>query len=187
MTQGIILAAGYSSRAKINKLLLQTNDKSLISQAIEGMLPHVEAVFVVTGHYHDEIYSAIQHYNKVKVIKNEQFEKGMFSSILVGVRNVSDDFLILPGDCPFVSVETYKKILSGSKDIRVPSFNNIKGHPIFIKYKFKNILLKEPTSSNLKDFRNRYDYEIIKTDDKNVLIDIDTLNDFQNLINRKEK
>ena len=188
MTQGIILAAGFSSRAKINKLLLQTNDKSLISHAIEGMFPHVEKIFVVTGYYHDEIFNAIKHYKNVIIVKNDEFERGMFSSILVVIKNVSDDFFILPGDCPFVNYETYEKLLKGNKDIRVPAYLNRKGHPIFLKFRYKDLLLKEPVTSNLKDFRNRHDYEIINTEDKNVLIDIDTMNDFQNLqIDRKEK
>lgn len=186
MTQGIILAAGYSTRAKINKLLFQTNDKPLISHAIEGMSPHVDKIFVVTGFYHEDISLVIKHYPNVEIIHNINFDKGMFSSILAGVKCISEDFFILPGDCPFVSFETYEKLLKGSKDICVPSYLNRKGHPIFIKIKLKEALLNEPVSSNLKDFRNRYDYEIIKTDDKHVLVDLDTIDDFENLKNNRK-
>jgi len=42
-------------------------------------------------------------------------------------------------------------------------------------------LKKEPVDYNLKAFRNRFNYEIIDVDDKNILNDIDTINDYQDL------
>ena len=63
MADGIILAAGYSSRAKTNKMLLIFKNKSLISHAIDGMMPFVSHVFVITGHYHQEIEEALNEYD----------------------------------------------------------------------------------------------------------------------------
>jgi molybdenum cofactor cytidylyltransferase len=181
MTQGIILAAGYSSRAKTNKMLLTYNDKFLLSYAIEGMLPFVDHVFVVTGHYHDEVINIINQYAKVSAVFNPIYDQGMFTSVQAGVMMTNGDFFILPGDCPFVSAETYQKLLNGHKDVRVPVYENKQGHPLFIMSSLKEKLLEEPPTSNLKVFRNRFDYEIIKTDDPKILIDIDTQHDYQAL------
>lgn len=181
MTQGIILAAGYSSRVASNKMLLKHEGKFLLAHAIEGMLPIVDSIFVVTGHFHQEITEALQKYSNVTIVYNPNYPQGMFSSVQAGVRCATGDFFILPGDCPFVSLSTYKKLLAGTKDIRVPSYKEQTGHPLFIKHSLKEELLSEPSTSNLKVFRNRHDYEIIKTDDSQVLMDIDTPSDYQAL------
>lgn len=181
MAQGIILAAGYSSRAQTNKMLLIYKGKFLISHAIEGMLPFVSHIFVVTGHYHLEIQDALKNIPHVTIVQNERYGEGMFSSVLSGVSQTSDDFFILPGDCPFVSSSTYEKLLLTSKTLGVPTYLGNTGHPLFLKAVMKSALLEEPRSSNLKMFRNRQDYELVKTNDPNILTDIDTPADYQSL------
>ncbi|MBU1093720.1 MAG: nucleotidyltransferase family protein [Firmicutes bacterium] len=189
MAEGIILAAGYSSRAKTNKMLLTFKNKSLICHAIDGMMPYVSHIFVITGHYHQEIEEAMKGLNDVTCIENKDYHQGMFSSIQKGVFSVSDDFFVLPGDCPFVHSSTYEYLLQGEKEMRVPSYLGRNGHPLFIQKHLIKPILEEPVSSNLKVFRNRHDLEIIETNDPNVLTDIDTIEDYMKLdkVTRKEE
>ena len=184
MADGIILAAGYSSRAKTNKMLLLFKNKALIYHSINGMMPFVSHIFVVTGHYHQEIKDALKGLKNVTCIKNKNYEQGMFSSIQTGAKIVTSDFFVLPGDCPFVNPSTYKKLLDATKEIRVPSYLGRKGHPLFIQKHLINELIDEPATSNLRDFRNQHDLEIIETNDPNVLKDIDTIEDYVKLENR---
>ncbi|MBN2300409.1 MAG: nucleotidyltransferase family protein [Acholeplasmataceae bacterium] len=181
MAEGIILTAGYSSRAETNKMLLIQNNKSLICHAIDGMKPFTRHIYVITGYYHEDIEQALKNIQGVTCIYNKNYDQGMFGSIQTGVNVVSDDFFVLPGDCPFVSAKTYESLLMGNKEMRVPSFSGRKGHPLFIQKHLINPLLAEPIDSNLKYFRNQHDLEVIDTDDPNVIIDIDTMADFMNL------
>lgn len=178
MADGIILAAGYSSRVKTNKMLLLFKNKPLLYHTIDGMTPFVCHVFVVTGHYHFEIKEALKGMKNVTCIENKNYNQGMFSSIQIGAQEVSDDFFIIPGDCPFVDVSTYKKILNGNKEMRVPSYHGRKGHPLFMQKHLIQKLIDEPNTSNLRIFRDRYDLEIIETNDPNILKDIDTVEDY---------
>lgn len=187
MAQGIILAGGYSSRAHRNKMTLKFDGVFVIEKAIDSMMPFVEKVFVITGFYHDEIGNLLKNKERVNVIKNEHYDKGMFSSVQVGASHVDDDCFILPGDCPLVSPETYKNLLNGKGNIRVPSYYGKIGHPIFISKKTMAELRAFSPSSNLKIFRDAHDYEIINTSDKYILLDIDTIEDYQNLINSLRK
>ncbi len=182
MAQGIILAAGFSSRAKSNKMLLEIRGVSLLEHAIMGMKPFVSHIYVVTGHYHKEINDRLSYDQHVSCIYNAQYEQGMFSSIKTGVFVVDEDFFILPGDCPFVQKETYQALLKGHHFIRVPSFNKQRGHPIWMDHSLAKELLKEPIDSSLKAFRNRYDFETIDVSDSHILDDIDTLIDYQKMI-----
>ncbi len=178
MAEGIILAAGYSSRAETNKMLLMKNKKSLICHAIDGMKPFTKHIYVITGHYHQDIVRALENIQNVTCIFNKDYQQGMFSSIQTGVSVVRDDFFVLPGDCPFVQPKTYEILLNGQKEMRVPSFSGRKGHPLFIEKHLIKLLLEEPISSNLKHFRNQHDLEVMDVDDPNITIDIDTIEDY---------
>lgn len=186
MIQGIILAGGYSSRAETNKMLLTHENKFLIVHAIEGMMPFVDEIVVVTGHYHQELTNALQGYPKLRIVFNPNYPKGMFTSVQAGVSETKGDFFILPGDCPFVSVETYRLLLSGSKELRVPNYRGRNGHPLFLKSVLREKLLHELPDSNLKVFRDKHDYEIIKTEDPHILIDIDTQADYRALDKKRK-
>jgi CTP:molybdopterin cytidylyltransferase MocA len=71
--------------------------------------------------------------------------------------------------------------------IRVPSYHEQRGHPIWIDKSLKESILNEPSSSNLKIVRNRYDFETIEVEDTHVLNDIDTIIDFENIKKQEGK
>ncbi len=178
MPQAIILAAGTASRAQVNKLLLRYQNRFLIEHAISGLQSFVQQIFVVTGHYHDELSSVLTNIKGITIIRNTQYEKGMFSSIKAALPYLSDDFFVLPGDCPFVSNLTYEQILDSGGMLRVPTYKGIKGHPLFVKKDLLPILKAEPEDSTLKSFRDRIGFTMIPVLDPNILIDIDTMADF---------
>jgi len=185
MYDGIVLAGGYSSRFKINKMCVEYLGKPLILHVIETMLKICDKVYVITGHYHHEINKVLEGYEKVKVIFNKGYDEGMFSSVKLGVHHVNHDFFIIPGDYPLVNKSTYEKLLIGSKDLRVPSFNRHLGHPLFISFNLKDLLINTETTS-LKEFRNQIGFEIIEVDDEFIHLDIDTINDFLKIKERND-
>lgn len=184
---GIVLAGGYSSRAKVNKLLLEVDRKPLICHTIDTIKPFCKKVFVVTGKYHEELSKVL---NDVDIVFNKDFDLGMFSSVLAGAKaSVGDDVLLIPGDISNVSSSTIEALLHGEKDIRIPSFEGITGHPVFISKKYVELLTQEPLSSRLCDFLNAHASvkEVIDVNDPFINFDIDTIEDYNRLINlRKE-
>ncbi len=182
MAQGIILAAGYSSRAKTNKMLLSVDGVPIILYAIRGMMPYVRHIWIVTGHDSQSIIDALAGIDFVTCVKNEAYDKGMFSSVIKGLSMVSEDVFILPGDCPFVKGETYERLLQGNKEIRVPAYQKRKGHPLFIGEDLVPKAMDMPEGSTLKTFRDQYPMEIIDVDDPHILHDIDTMEMFERVI-----
>ena len=178
MAEGIILAGGYSSRAQQNKMALLIDGKPLIMHTIDAMRPFVKRIIVVTGHYDKEIRDLLKEDKEIEIVYNKDYPQGMFSSILCGVALVKDDFFIVPGDIPFINACTYKALLNGKAPVRYPVYQGKDGHPLFIKYELKESLLREGMESNLKAFRNKQDREGIPVDDRNILVDIDTIEDF---------
>ncbi|MFW5794945.1 MAG: nucleotidyltransferase family protein [Bacillota bacterium] len=184
MIDGIILAGGYSSRLGKNKMSIIYQDKPVIIHTILNMKSVCNQIYVITGHYHKQIKELIRNINGIRIVYNENYNLGMFTSVLAGVEMINNDFFLIPGDYPLVSANIYNKLLLGSKSIRVPSFNYKLGHPIFFKKKYKSLLLNTECD-NLKAFRNQYDYEIVDVNDSAILFDIDTIEDVNRLKNKE--
>ncbi len=178
MAEGIVLAGGYSSRIKTNKMILDLDGMPLIKHTVDKMRKFTTKVYVITGFYHQDIENLFQGDLDVKIIRNINFDQGMFSSVQTGVAEVKTDFLIIPGDYPIVSDSTYESLISASGQIRVPVYANRRGHPILIESGLRTALLAEPADSNLKIFRNRYEVNYVLTDDEGIICDVDTMKDF---------
>lgn len=184
---GVVLAGGYSSRAKVNKLLLEVDRKPLICHTIDSIKPFCKKVFVVTGKYHEELSEVL---SDVEIVYNKDFDLGMFSSVLTGARaSVGEDVLLIPGDISNVSGATIEALLHGTKDIRIPSFEGITGHPVFISKKYVELLTHEPVSSKLCDFLNAHASvkEVISVNDPFINFDIDTIEDYHRFINTRKE
>ena len=182
MAECIILAGGKSTRMGTNKLLLDYYGHPLIWYTIQSVLPFVSRIIVVTGRYDKELRTALKD-QKVEFVYNKDYELGMFSSVLVGVKETKGDFLVLPGDCPFVKPETIEKILNGSGDIRYPKCGDIEGHPLYISKKYKEELLNFGLDNNLKTFRDSKKCEIINVEDQNIAMNLNTILDLNKLNN----
>ena len=181
MVECIILAGGKSTRMKTNKMLLDYKGHPLIWHTLKSVEPFVSRIIIVTGKYDLEIREALKG-NNVTFVHNKDFEQGMFSSVQCGVRETKGDFFIIPGDCPFVKEETFKSLLLGKEDIRVPCYKGKDGHPIYISKKYKDELLSLSLDNNLKSFRDSKKYEIINVEDENIVLNLNNSLDFQNII-----
>jgi molybdenum cofactor cytidylyltransferase len=184
---GIILAGGYSSRANTNKMLLEIDSIPIIGHVIHAMQPICQKIIVVTGHYHNEIDAAVSHYTNVEIVQNQRYDLGMFSSVIAGVTKTDSDFFLVPGDYPMIQTSTYKLLLENIGEIRVPTYQGRRGHPIFIEKVLIEELLSESMESNLKIFRDRHSVQYIETEDIGILQDIDTIEDYDEILQKKER
>lgn len=183
MLTGIVLAAGESSRMKQNKMRLPFRGTFLLHHTVIGLSQVCDRIIIVRGHYKDDYKSLMNEVENLKMIDNEEYRKGMFSSVLRGAQEASEsDVLLIPGDYPLVKHSTYHAIATGKGLIRVPVYHNKRGHPLFLAKELIPTLLKEPISSNLKQFRNRFDIEHIVVDDPYVLLDVDDMLEYQKLL-----
>lgn len=185
MITGIVLAGGLSLRTQTNKLMLTVKGKALISHTCESIRPYVDKLVVVTGRYDKEIRTILK---DVEIIYNKDYELGMFTSVKTGVSKADGDFFVIPGDCPFVGKEVFERLISSDTFlIRVPTYKGKHGHPIFFNGSLKQKILDEPDESNLKVFRNKIGYEEIEVSDPNILNDVDTIEEYQNIKTKMER
>ncbi len=177
----IILAAGYSSRVGDFKPALDLYGKSILQRCIESMSDLCENIIVVGGYQIDVIRDLTQDLPKVDVVKNENFDLGMFSSVRRGIKEVtSDRFLIIPGDQPVVKKETFKILLNKDADIVIPRYKGKKGHPALFNSKLaKEILSWEDTEILRNYIHSKKDVAIVDVDDAGIGLDVDTAEDYE--------
>lgn len=188
---GVILAAGYSSRANAFKMELEIDKKPILQRCIEALYDDCNNIIVVSGYKHEKINELTNNYSKVRVIYNEEFDKGMFNSVKKGIQIVTGErFLLTPGDYPLINKDIIQKLLKEDDEIIIPSFNKKGGHPILINTYLIKEILAEPDDSNLKIYLNKKQCSHLNVDDEGILLDVDTIEDYhyvKNIINKRIK
>jgi molybdenum cofactor cytidylyltransferase len=173
--EGVVLAAGYSSRANGFKMEFEIDGKAMIKRCIESLYDSCTRIIVVSGYKHEKIEALVKEYSKVEVVYNEDFHKGMFSSVKKGIASVkAERFFLTPGDYPFINKEVCTKLIQCKEEIVIPSFNNSGGHPILLNSSLIEEILMEAEDSNLKIFLNKKNRTYVDVNDEGILIDIDT-------------
>lgn len=185
--EAIILAAGYSSRAKAFKMTLPIEQKTVLEHTLSKFDGICTKVVVVAGFQAEMVAKEIERINmkdmysfQIKFVKNEDFKEGMFSSIQTGCNEVmSPFFFITPGDCPLVKKETVHLLSEKPGHVVIPSFNYKGGHPILLSSEVKQRILDTNPESNLRQVLSFYEKDYMNVDDPGVIMDVDTPLDYQ--------
>ena len=186
----LILAAGKSSRMGSPKQLLPYQNTTLLGCAIEhAKNSKASAVFCVLGANAIRIKKSIEK-NNVKIIINKEFQHGLSTSIIAGINHLKDknfdSVLIMLADQPNVNANYLNKLLTASEEdknvIIASCYPNKVGVPAVFSKLYFNQLLQLKGDKGAKDLLNNQSSKIIKLNANN-LLDIDTIQDYQKLIN----
>lgn len=184
--EGIVLAAGLSTRANTNKLLLDIKGKSLIERTILNMYNICSKIVVVGGHKIEDIWIVLKKYPKVELIYNENYLEGMYSSVKVGLKQTSGDrIFIIPGDYPSVRPSTFMAMTKYKDDIVIPKYQNKNGHPLLINKNLKDEIMFSKEYNSLRDFIYTKERKYVDIHDPWILKDIDTMKDYHDLLGNK--
>lgn len=185
MTEGIVLAAGLSSRSGRYKMALPLGDKSLIERAIEGMHAVVDRVLVIVGWRAEQVRELLSPYEKVELVTNPDYRAGMFSSVQAGVAHVrASRFFVLPGDCAWVSAQIYRQLLTAEGDIVIPTFQGKTGHPVLMRGALAAEILALPQEATLRDYIASKGFVAVAVEDDGILLDVDTPQDYEAALSR---
>lgn len=144
MTYAVVPAAGRASRFGAPKLLAPIGGEPLIDRTIRSLLDAGVARVVVVVAPDSPLAapdsaSRLLADERVTCVANESPDRGMLSSIRVGLLAVaidaSDDsvVLVLPADMPFVRSATVARVIETAGRMGVvvsPTFEGRRGHPI---------------------------------------------------------
>jgi molybdenum cofactor cytidylyltransferase len=138
--EGLILAAGASSRLGEAKQLLVYQGQSLLERSIRLAFSVCQGVTVCLGAEVDESIRIIENLQKefshLTYVQVKHWEKGMGESLAVGLKAVaiSQDVLVLLCDLPFLTSSHLKNLTSLANPARaiVASFQGVNSPPVLI-------------------------------------------------------
>ena len=183
---GVILAAGASSRMGSDKALLQYDGQSFLAGAIQLLQSASDFVTVVTGN-NTELLRPIIYENSAYIVRNEQPERGQFSSLRLGLQAVlergRDAACVTLVDRPAAFSSTLfdlkQRFLDTSPEATlavVPQFNGKHGHPTFFGREMIEAFLRADPTSNAREIEHQHAnrIEYISVDDPRVILNINT-------------
>jgi len=190
----IILAAGSSSRMGQSKQLLMIDGEALLLKTIKTALQLKAATVVVLGAREDE-HTAILRDQPIATIVNTNWQKGMGSSLKAGLQYILvcspsvASVIVLVCDQPaLTSIHLLKLIQvyrTSGKSIIASYYSHAPGVPaLFDKLHFSELLQMDDTHGAKKIIQQHSDKTAI-VDFEDGSIDLDTLEDYQNYINRQ--
>ena len=183
---GLILAAGFSSRMGSFKMGMDIGGISMIERTVLNMQYVCDKVIVVSGYKKEVIKDLLSGYENIEIVENENYERGMFSSVYAGLKMLDcDRAFIQPGDIPFVSADVHNALLADTEDILIPIYKGKKGHPVLINKPVIERILKEPEDSKLNELFRQYGYKTIEVFEDTIHFDIDDKGDYKRYLNEK--
>jgi molybdenum cofactor cytidylyltransferase len=190
----LVLAAGKSTRMKENKLLLKINGDTLIEHVVKhAKESSADEVVVVLGYEASKIRERLAKID-CKLTFNENYTKGQSESVKVGLSTVSSNaeaVMILPADVALIDPESINKVVEEYRKsmsrIVIASHQQQSGHPILLdRSLFPEASKISEDTQGLKAVINRHRAEIkyVEVGTDNVLIDIDTTEEFNRHFHR---
>ncbi|MCJ7456508.1 nucleotidyltransferase family protein [Candidatus Bathyarchaeota archaeon] len=184
----VILAAGKSTRMKENKLLLKLDGETLIERVVKTAKgSSADEVIVVLGHEAEKVREQLVKLD-CKVVVNENYMRGQSESVKVGLAAVASSaeaVMILPADVALIDAESINSVIDehrkSKSHIVIASHKHQSGHPILLdRALFQEVSQIDESALGLKAVINRHRSEVkyVEVGTENVLIDIDTREEF---------
>ena len=200
----VVLAAGYSSRMGSFKPLLPVGEMTAVERSVSSAKgAGISDIAVVTGYNRqlldpvlEGIVSNDGDEGRINLIKayNEEFDKGMFSSIKAGIVAIketvpeTEGVFLMPVDCPLISKAVLSVLMrniekEGIADdelhpeyFYVPVFEGKKGHPLFIPKKYFDEICDYDGPGGLKGITDKYWDKMVRVPvkEEGCILDMDT-------------
>ncbi|MBN1936414.1 MAG: nucleotidyltransferase family protein [Anaerolineae bacterium] len=179
--EGIVLAAGRSSRCDPFKMTLLLGGKAVIARCVASMYGIVSRIVVVTGWNADLVREALRGYERVEFAHNAGFDVGMFSSVQTGVAQVqAATFFLTPGDYALLTPSVYETLLAAPGRVVIPTFQGQRGHPVLLRG-LKDEILSAPAEATLREVIDQVGCVTVEVDHESILWDIDTFQDYERI------
>lgn len=159
MVEGVVLAAGRSSRAGANKALFRHRGRPLLLHALASLRPACDRRHVVLGHDREAAEALLAGKPGLNILRNSFPDKDMFSSVRLAAAAVdpaAEAFFLLPVDCPRVPPAVPAALLAAFRaagDGRpvLPEHAGRGGHPVLLPASAADAIAAAPEGSTLRD------------------------------------
>lgn len=187
----IIMASGTSKRMGANKLLLDYQGQSFLEHVLNltEKLAFFERIVVISP----ENFDSVSLPKGIEVVINHEANLGQSTSVRLGTQAASGDgYLYFTIDQPRLNVSLFSPLIAAysTENIVFPlSRDGNPSSPIYFGKRFRNELIQVTGSYGGREVRNKYPetWCKIKIEEPECLVDIDTPDDYHQLIKEIKK
>ena len=138
MIAGLLLAAGGARRFGSQKLLAPLNGAPIVVRSAEALAAETDELWVVVGAEAGAVRRALAGLS-VSVVENEQWERGLSSSLAAGIRALPpevDAIVIGLGDQPSLDRAVIREVIATWREkgrpIVTARYRGMRGHPVLL-------------------------------------------------------
>jgi len=165
---------------------------SFLAGAIQSLNSFTDMVIVVVGE-NEASLAPIVYANGASLLRNPHPERGQFSSLQVGLRDVlnrgRDAAIVTLVDRPPASDATLRTLCDAFADsdidqwALVPEYQGRHGHPFLIAREMMEAFLKAPATGTAREVehQNQQHISYVKVDDPAVTLNVNTPEDYSKL------
>jgi molybdenum cofactor cytidylyltransferase len=182
VVRAVILAAGTSSRAGRQKLLIEFRGRAMIEYPIAAAQQW--SPIVVASR---EVAEYLAGRSDIVLVHNVEPELGMSHSLLLANSELPGDaaMIVLLGDKPLVSRALIEFMCEAARnaDVVYPTRGEEPGHPVFLSSRARQYIHDLPPGDTLRFLRAHPDLmpRAIETADEGAFFDVDTLDAFDRI------
>lgn len=185
------MASGFGKRMGRNKLFLPYRNKFLVEHIIEkATVCDFYSTIIIAR---DERILRLAEKAGLKAVKNNNAEEGQSKAIKLGIKNSpkTDGYMFFTADQPLLNEETIKLLMEtfekNKENIIVPIALEKRGSPVIFPFKYMDELLKLEGDTGGRGVINNNIRDVLFVDvkDENLLMDVDTWEDYEKIINIK--
>ena len=191
---GIILAAGLSSRMERPKSLLNVGSMTFLERAVNTLREAgCRRTYVVVNDTEPDTAEAARELD-VEVVVNPQPASAPVDSLRVAMRDLPDDtaaIVVLPVDLPLIAPSTVAALVRSFREnpgaLILPFHNGVAGHPVLLGRDMFSAVLTRRLDEGLRTLimESARTLREVKVVDPGILIDIDTPDDYWRFIETK--
>ena len=182
---GILLAAGAGTRFGGGKLVHPLDDGvAIAAHAARNLFAAELPLVVAVVRPGDFPLGDILEQEGCDVVPCAESVRGMGHTLAHGIQSTRDvaGWIVALADMPRIKPETIKQVasaLAAGAVIAAPSYKGERGHPVGFSAQLRDELLRLSGDSGARAVleRHRNDVQLIETDDRGVLVDIDVKSD----------
>ncbi len=195
----IIPAAGRSERMGQHKLLMPWEQSTVIERVLAAWrASRVSSIIIVVRADDEELIAACERAG-VSLVVPDTPPPEMKDSVAAGLAHVrrqfapqdADVWLLAPADMPRLSAQVVDQLLHAhdaqSPSILVPSIAGKRGHPVLFPWPLATEVDSLRPDEGVNALLARHRTRLVPCDDRSILDDLDTPNDYRRLQNRHDR